>query len=71
MRLADSNPSKRLEACRTRLSKGESYFVALDLLEVAEAAKAFVSTTSVFRQPRSSRLEFEALAVALIKAESA
>jgi hypothetical protein len=53
--LADSNPRKRLEA----------------LLEVAEAAKAFVSTTSYFRQPRSSRAEFEALAIALIKAESA
>jgi hypothetical protein len=67
--LSEQNPSYRLEAVRKRLAKGETYFVALDLLQVAEAARAFVATTSVFRQPKDSRPEFEALARALIDLE--
>jgi hypothetical protein len=36
------------------------------LLDIAEAADAFVETTSYFRQLKASRPEFEALALALI-----
>lgn len=36
--------------------------------KVVEAARAFVETTSVFRQRKESREEFEALARALIEA---
>lgn len=35
------------------------------LVNVAEAAMAYVATTSYFRQPKESRSEFEDLAVAL------
>lgn len=37
------------------------------LRDIAEAAQAFVATTSVFQQRRCSRDEFEALALALIE----
>lgn len=37
------------------------------LVDVAEAAEAFVATTSYFRQVKASRPEFEKLAVALMQ----
>jgi len=38
-----------------------------DLIAVAEAAKAFVATTSYYSQVKASRPEFEALALSLLR----
>jgi hypothetical protein len=51
----EANVERLLSELRIRYDDLEA------LVAVSDAAEAFIATTSVFRQPKSSRPEFEAL----------